>query len=116
MGENFHGEYSEDLPKIKILSEKKPKEDVDVRILSDEFYDEQNKEIEDAINKIFGSQESFIESLRNYNQKLSEKDPNFSLKEKMAHLLADQSAKNQKEHRENDIDKMVKIIKPKKTL
>ena len=114
MGENFREESSENLPEIKILSGGKTEEDIDVRILSDEFYDERDKEIEDAVKKTFGSQESFIESLKGYNQKLSKKNPNFSLKEEMVHLLADQSAKNQKERRDSAVDKKVKIIKPRR--
>ena len=101
-------------PEIKILPEDKPENDINVQILSEEFYEEREKEIGDTIDRVFGSQDIFIENLRSYNQKLSEENPKFSLKEKLAHLLADESAENQKERRDSDIDKKVKIVKPRK--
>jgi hypothetical protein len=101
-------------PEIKVLSEK-PVDD-EVEILDNEkdinaIYDERKQEVEDVIEKLFGagvddnSENTLLAHIRNSNQKISASEksgtsPRLFLKEKMAILLAEENAKNEKERRD----------------
>ncbi|MDP2741453.1 MAG: hypothetical protein Q8O66_02055 [bacterium] len=116
IGENPRS--NEDEPEIRILSgQEDAGDDIEVRILSEnregdsdyetklaginEYYDGLKREVDETIQKLFGAGDTFVENVKNTNEKSKEEnDLHLSIKEKIAALIADENAKNEKARRD----------------